>query len=407
MSESMSKTKLKKILKHLSEMQGQGTELISLYIPPKYPRSDIMNQLTTEVGQAGNIKSARTRKAVQGALNRIINWIKTTDYKIPENGIAIFSGTLERDAGGEKIELYTIVPPEPVTSRIYRCDSEFYLQPLLEHLESKEKYAIAVIDKTEGTIALLHGKGYRVIYKSHSTIPGKTRAGGQSAPRFQRIRDLETHAWYKKMSEKMNEIFFPMKNELTGIIIGGPGYTKEEWINSEMINPELRAKIIGFVNTGYTDENGIREVLGKADEIIEGAEITQEKKLLGNFLQEAMKTNGMAVYGPHEVEEALKNGQVETLIISEILPWIVYKLKCESCGTEKEITSKNKSKLPKLCPCGGEWKIVHEWEYADHLEKLAEESGTKIETVSAETDEGKQFLDGFGGIGAILRYKLR
>ena len=80
MSESLSKTKLKKTLKMLSEMHGQGTELISLYIPPKYPRSDIMNQLTTEVGQAANIKSARTRKAVQGALNRIINWIKTTDY---------------------------------------------------------------------------------------------------------------------------------------------------------------------------------------------------------------------------------------------------------------------------------------------------------------------------------------
>ena len=42
----------------------------------------------------------------------------------------------------------------------------------------------------------------------------------------------------------------------------------------------------------------------------------------------------------------------------------------------------------------------------DDLVKIAEEVGSKVEIISTETEEGIQLLRAFGGIGAILRYRI-
>jgi peptide subunit release factor 1 (eRF1) len=43
----------------------------------------------------------------------------------------------------------------------------------------------------------------------------------------------------------------------------------------------------------------------------------------------------------------------------------------------------------------------------DDLSTLAHQLEIPIEIVSTETVEGAQFLSGFGGLGAFLRYKSR
>ena len=47
----------------------------------------------------------------------------------------------------------------------------------------------------------------------------------------------------------------------------------------------------------------------------------------------------------------------------------------------------------------------YEKESAKELKDIANNSGTKIETISTDTEEGKQFLN-LSGVGAILRYKI-
>lgn len=42
----------------------------------------------------------------------------------------------------------------------------------------------------------------------------------------------------------------------------------------------------------------------------------------------------------------------------------------------------------------------------DDLVKMAEEVGSEVEIISTETEEGIQLLRAFGGIGAILRYRV-
>ena len=56
MAHSKERYLFRKKLKELSGMKGQGTELITIYIPPNYQVSEITNKLREEAGQAMNIK---------------------------------------------------------------------------------------------------------------------------------------------------------------------------------------------------------------------------------------------------------------------------------------------------------------------------------------------------------------
>ena len=52
--------KIRKILSELSTKKGKGTELVSLYIPPKKALHEVTSSLRDEYGSASNIKSDAT-----------------------------------------------------------------------------------------------------------------------------------------------------------------------------------------------------------------------------------------------------------------------------------------------------------------------------------------------------------
>ena len=61
----------------------------------------------------------------------------------------------------------------------------------------------------------------------------------------------------------------------------------------------------------------------------------------------------------------------------------------------------------KICKnCGETMKPSTSQDVIDDLVKMAEEVGSEVEIISTETEEGIQLLRAFGGIGAILRYRV-
>ena len=50
-------------------------------------------------------------------------------------------------------------------------------------------------------------------------------------------------------------------------------------------------------------------------------------------------------------------------------------------------------------------EILEEVDYIDWLIEKAQESGADIKVIGTDTPEGSQFFEGFGGLGAMLRYK--
>ncbi len=172
------KYQLKKFIKELEKHKGRHTELVSVYVPKDYDIIKIINHLEQEKGTATNIKSAATRKNVINALERMTQHLRL--YKrTPENGLAVFSGNVAEREGQQDFKVWSIEPPLPLKTRIYRCDKEFVLDLLRDMLETKEVYGLVIVDRRDANIAYLKSKTIIPLLKTHSEVPGKTRAGGQ------------------------------------------------------------------------------------------------------------------------------------------------------------------------------------------------------------------------------------
>jgi len=410
---SLVRFRLKRNLQRLAAREGRGTELVSLYVPYGRQISEVVAMLNNEYGTATNIKSNTTRKNVQDAVTRVTQRLKMFK-KVPENGLVLFCGAIPQNGpGSEKIELYIISPPEPIQVYLYRCDARFHTEHLQEFLKEKETYGIIVLDSAHASFATVRGKHLDIVKQITSGIPGKFRAGGQSAKRFVRQRQAKMQEFFKRVGEHANEIFLPIEN-LKSILLGGPGPTKEDFDKGNYLHYTLKDKIVAIIDTAYTDEHGVEEVVEGSQDILQKIRYVEEKKIMQKFLREIGQDTGLATYGDDEVRKHLNNGIVATLLLSEDLESIRVSVKCGSCDHIKHKTMKrhevaeykqktNGSTCPK---CSVPTLSVTETkEVIDELAETAEMAGTKVEVLSGDTEEGQMLKKSFGGVAAILRYK--
>ncbi|MEC7425993.1 MAG: peptide chain release factor aRF-1, partial [Candidatus Thermoplasmatota archaeon] len=397
-------------LKELSEMKGMGTELVTVVIPPEKMISDVRHQLGNEMGQAANIKSKSTKKHVTDALESAISSLNR--YKTPgEGGIAIFVGHVI--VGNNKTKLTSTVidnPPEPFSSFRYRCDSTFEISQLEEMLIDRTSYGLFVIDRSEAAYGLASGK--RLHFQEHITslVPSKHGRGGQSAQRFERLIEEAAHNFFKKATERACNYWLPMVNDLKGIIIGGPGATKDFVVKNDYFHHEIKKLIAEpFFDVGYSNESGLRELVQRAGSTMDQIELDVERTIVDRFLREVMQANPKATYGEVMIRSALDQGAVETLLISEAVTKRRVKWICKECKNTWQ-TSHDKSSAPPNCPeCGSDKAFEDEedsMELIDELTVLAGHTSAKVRIISLDTEEGATLNTAFGGIAALLRYSI-
>ncbi len=401
----LQKYEFRRSLEEVRKISGRGTELISLYIPPSRQVSDVAAYLRNEYSQSSNIKSASTRKNVQSAISSILARLKGLRMP-PENGLVFFVGHRSTSADQTQMVQYVLEPPEPVQTFIYRCDSGFFTEPIEQMLEHKDSYGLIVIDRGEATIGLLHGKRIVPIKNVPSLVPSKHGRGGQSARRFERLIEIAAHEFYKKVSDIVNESFLQNK-DLRGILVGGPGPTKEFFVKSEYLHYELQQKIIDTFDTGYTDEYGLRELVEKAREALRGIDLMREKDLMQRLFEEIRKPDGgLSIYGEEQVRDALMIGAVDKLLLSEDMRKVKLDLKCPSCGFTKEGTAKDSTEEFKCDKCQKIMDVEQVHDLVGDLHKVAADNNTKVEFISGESEEGELLKKAFGGIAGILRFRV-
>ena len=346
---------LKSQITELESVRGSATGVVSLYVPPDRQLQGVIDRLRDEIGQAGNIKDRSNRHAVEGALTMALNAVRALK-ELPTNGLVVFAGLSEAQV---------INPPEPVEHYVYECGPAFVLGPLKDMLESKEVFGIIVMDRKEASFGIMRGTRIRPLHSIESHIMGKHQAGGQSANRYARQIKQATHDFYKQISEIAERCFLDMikGRELTGILLGGPGDTKKEWLDADLLDYRVRIKVLNqLFESGYTDEfQGLREVAMRAGATLTLLEMVKENALVEAFFG-AVRL-GKAVYGSADTLEAVTNGQVDRLVLNEDVP-----------------------------------------EPAAYL-RAAEEAGTEVLLVSTDSDAGKRFL-AFGGVGGFLRFAV-
>lgn len=367
MSQDISSTqrhKLKAFIKEIENFKGRHTELVSVYVPAGYDMNKIIGHLSEEQGTATNIKSKQTRDNVISALERMIQHLKLV-LKTPVNGLVVFAGNVAEREGQQNYQVWSIEPPIPLNQRLYRCDKEFVLDPLREMAEDKNLYGLVVMDKREGDVAFLKGKTIVPLTHSSSAVPGKHKSGGQSAQRFERLRDLAAVEFYKRIADYMKANYLDRLTDIKGIIVGGPGRTKIDFIDGGYITDQLKRKIIAVKDLSYTGDFGLQELVDKSEDVLSGEDVMDEKRAMQEFFHHLSKQTDLAAYGVDIVMDAVKMGAVDKLLISESLD---------------------------------NHKI-------EEFEAEAEKMSTEVKIISTDTREGVQLKD-MGKVAAILRYKI-
>jgi len=315
---SKERFKVKHFIKDLERHSGRGTELVSVYVPAGYDLAKIVQHLQAEQGTASNIKSSATRNNVTNALERMIQHLKLIE-KTPPNGIASFSGNISEREGQPDIQVFSLEPPIPNKLRLYRCEKQFIIEPLKEIVDDENVFGMIVIDKREGDVALLKGKAIIPLSHSQSAVPGKHKSGGQSAARFERLRDGAAKEFYRRVAEHAHDSFFPIRAQLQGILLGGPGTSKEEFLEQGDLTQELKDKIIATRDLSYTGDFGLQELLEKCEDVLAAEEVIEEKRAMQKFFMHLAKSSGHAAYGREQVLMCIQMGAVDVLLLSEAL----------------------------------------------------------------------------------------
>ncbi len=410
--------RVKRDLDVLKSKHGYHTELISLYIPPSRPIAAVMSYLRNEISESSNIKSKSTRQMVTDAITSLLARLKIlVDSKVDsETGFILFDGFIPvHGPGSEKEEQYVIIPPETVRSFVYHCAAEFFTGPLEDMLIDKSTIGFISIERNESAIGKLRGKHVEILDTMTSGIHGKHGAGGQSQHRFERLIEEAAREFYKRVGEHSNSIFGEIK-ELDGILLGGPGLTKQEFFEGPFLRDELKAKVLKpLLDTDGGGETGVRSLLFKAQDLLRDTEFMKEKKVIDKFMDHVARDTGLITYGLHETLDAINNAAVEVLLLSEGLNKVRVSQVCNGCSKEtyafvpslevdKKIDQLRTGECPE-CKTGFVNAKIEKQDAVDFLGELAAKSGATVRMISTATEQGKILHDTFTGVAAFLRYK--
>ncbi|MEM0002033.1 MAG: peptide chain release factor aRF-1 [Desulfurococcaceae archaeon] len=354
---------LREIIKELKKWRAHATILLSLYIPPGRPISDVLALLRQESAVAENIKLKKTRNAVTWALSVAYDRLSKIP-KVPDNGLVLFAG-MNPDTYESTVIM--LVPPEKVQVFFYRTDKYFHTEFLEDMVTESNIAGLLIIERDAATIGLLKGNRLEVVEELEAYIPGKHHKGGQSQRRFDRIIEQMVEDFYKKVGEHANNIFLPLyeQGKLKTLIIGGPGYAKQDFIQGNYLDYRLKQIIAPeIIDVSYQGEVGLRELISKAGDLLKEYEYADSMKQLEEFKYHLAKDDGLIVYGDEEVKLALEQGLLKTLLIGE---------------TRED---------------------VNQW-----LE-LASQKGVKTVIISDDLPESDWFNKTFNGIAGILKFKV-
>jgi peptide chain release factor subunit 1 len=387
--------------------------MISLIIPPKDQISRIAQKLADEYGTASNIKSRVNRLSVLSAITSTQQKLKLYT-RVPTNGLVVYCGTVLTEDGKEKKVNIDIEPFKPINTSLYLCDNKFHTEALQELLESDLKFGFIVMDGNGALFGTLCGNTREILHKISVELPKKHGRGGQSALRFSRLRTEKRHNYVRKVAEIAVQVFITNdKVNVAGIVMAGSADFKTELKQSDMFDQRLAAKVIKVVDVSYGGENGFNQAIEMSQEVLQGVKFIEEKKLLGKYFDEISMDTGRFVFGIDETLHAMEIGAVETLIVWENLEANRYVFVHPSTTSQRIVIlnkeqEKQRSHFVDVDETGKEvdLEIVDKMSLVEWLANNYQNFGAILEFVTDKSQEGAQFVRGFGGFGGLLRYRI-
>ena len=400
--------KVKRLIKSLESARGIGTSVISLYITPKQQLSMITQMLNTEIGTASNIKSHTNRLSVQAAITSTLARLKLIN-RVPPNGLIVYSGTVMTEDNKEKKMTMDIEPFKAVSRSLYLCDNKFHTEELHRMLESDDKFGFIVVDGTGALYATVCGNVKERLGGFSVELPKKHGRGGQSKNRFARIRQERRHNYVRKVAEMATQYFILNdRPTVLGLVLAGSAEFKETLNASDLFDPRLKAIVLKLVDIAHPGEVGLNQAIDQASDVLSGVKLIQEKKLVQRFFDEIAVDSGAYCFGVQDTMKCIEMGAVHTLIVFEELDANRYVVTSAN-GSPPVVHYLTPQQAAAANLHAGENQAANDVDVMLLVDYLATEYtkfGCTLEIITNKSQEGTQFVKGFGGIGGLLRYKV-
>jgi len=217
--------------------------------------------------------------------------------------------------------------------------------------------------------------------------------------------------YVRKVAEVAVQLFVTNdKANVSGLILAGSADFKTELSQSDMFDQRLQAKIIKLVDVSYGGENGFNQAIELSAESLANVKFIQEKKLIGRYFDEISQDTGKYCFGVDDTLKALEMGAVETLICWENLDIQRVTLKNHASGEEKILFLNSEQEKDKTHftdqETGVEMELEENMPLLEWLANNYKKFGAALEIITDRSQEGSQYVRGFGGIGGMLRYTV-
>lgn len=387
--------------------------MISLVLPPKTQLSMTNKMLADEYGTASNIKSRVNRLSVLSAITSAQQRLKLYT-RCPPNGLVLYCGEVLTDEGKVKKVSIDFEPFKPLQTSLYLCDNRFHTEALSDLLQDEARFGFVVMDGQGTLFGAVQGNARETLQKITVDLPKKHGRGGQSSVRFARLRIEKRHNYVRKVSELCVTHFIPdgERPSIKGLVLAGAADLKTELVTSGLLDPRLVSIIVKSVDTSYGGENGFNQAIALAGDALANVKFTEERATIQRFFDEITLDSGKYCFGLKDTFTALEMSAVETLIVFEDADTQRVELKHPSTGAvkvlflTKEQSEKEKGAEFKDADTGVELEVVDKTPLTEWLAIHYKDYGAKLEFVTNKSQEGSQFVKGFGGIGGVLRWKV-
>lgn len=329
--------------------------------------------------------------------------------------MVLFCGLAETvDTGKERQILADFEPPRPIQTLIYHCDNHFYTEPIKKLLvdEGDEPYGVIVCDGKGALFGTIQGSSREVIHRMSVDLPNKHRRGGQSAKRFERLCEEKRKKYVQKVAEMAIRFYITDSSpNVHGIILAGSANLKDDLSKQTVFAKRLSHLVLASLDISYGGESGFSQVIDDCVDLIGSKKLSHEKCLLESYMEAIDQDNGRCCYSTEETLQALDMGAAEVIIVWENLEINRYQLRNRETGEERvlhlsreEEVSKNRGKHFRHGSV--ELEVLKKERLIDWIIDHHESFGCRLEIISDSTGVGSQFVRGFGGLGALLRWRV-
>jgi peptide chain release factor subunit 1 len=209
-----------------------------------------------------------------------------------------------------------------------------------------------------------------------------------------------------------------------GLVVAGSADLKNELVGGKFLDKRLIAKLLKTVDVSYGMEKGLHQAIALATDVLGEVRLLKEQQLLERYFNELVVSveSGKAACGLRETMAGLREGVVDTIICWEQLSVVRYTLQHTLTGQTEIVhySPKKSGRSAVTEPSVREvidshrttmadplqWSVVEQVPLVDWLAEHYREFGAQLSFVSGNSELGNQFVQSFGGLGAILRYQI-